>query len=840
MAGKVDRASLNFWKSDWFVGLAVGGVVLALGNAHLLQSLESKAYDLGVGMVAREASDRIAVIAIDRPSLDRIGAWPWSREVFAGMIEQLAGAQAKVIATTVPLAEPRRDPGLEYIRRLGELHRERQVASVAAAAEQAATVPVLDGRKQGEMKVGAGRASAFAPPVPSPVITTPLVPLVPEVPAADSFVALLAEAEASLDGDRRLAAAISNAGNVVLPVRFRWEIADGAGHAVASPLPAYLRASAVKLASNAKHALQPVQGIDTGVAEIFAAGSAAVGHVNLPRDADGVLRGVPLVLADADVALPALALQVAAKSLAFEPKEILTRPGETVRLGKQKIATDERTRLLSYFYRDSDGTAAFSSTSFFDILSGKVPVERFRDKIVLIGPTVVGFDDMLATPAAGTLPAVLVLAHAVSNIVSGHYFVAPAWGGWVEMGVFVLITLYLMFLLPHLSRLAGAGVGVAMLVLVLGVQMGLLVGLMMWVPLVLPATLLILGHLGLAAKRCLLAGEVAPASPAPAMFRAADVSVADVSVALPSALHRDTLVIERSPRVIPREEEKTLALDFSGNIPEMFGHYRVEREIGKGAMGLVYLGHDTRDNRQVALKTLALAQEFDADVLADVRERFFREAETVGRLEHPNIVRMFGVGEEWGLAYIAMELLAGQDLVSYTRPNALLPPATVASIIARVADALDYAHGHHVVHRDIKPANIMVDLASDQVKVMDFGVARITDASKTRTGMVLGSPSYMSPEQLAGKKIDGRSDLFSLGITLYQLCAGQLPFAGETMAKLMFRIAGEPHPDIRGIVPGMPACLVAVIDKALTKDPERRYQNGAAMAQDLRACLIEM
>jgi serine/threonine-protein kinase len=239
----------------------------------------------------------------------------------------------------------------------------------------------------------------------------------------------------------------------------------------------------------------------------------------------------------------------------------------------------------------------------------------------------------------------------------------------------------------------------------------------------------------------------------------------------------------------------------------------------------------------VAIKTMALSQEFDEEELKDVKERFFREAETAGRLTHPNIVTIFDAGEEHDLAYIAMEFLKGKDLVPYTKANNLMPLPRVLSIVARVADALDYAHQNHVVHRDVKPANFMYEPESDAVKVTDFGIARITDSSKTKTGMVLGTPSYMSPEQLAGKKIDGRSDLFSLGVTLYQLACGKLPFEGESMAQLMFKIANETHPDIRTVRPDLPDCLVAILDKALVKDADRRYQTGAEMARDLRACL---
>jgi serine/threonine-protein kinase len=269
----------------------------------------------------------------------------------------------------------------------------------------------------------------------------------------------------------------------------------------------------------------------------------------------------------------------------------------------------------------------------------------------------------------------------------------------------------------------------------------------------------------------------------------------------------------------------------------MLGRYQVEKELGKGAMGVVYLGKDPKIGRVVAIKTLALSQEFDADELKEVTERFFREAETAGRLAHPNIVTIYDAGEEHDLAYIAMEFLKGKDLVPHTKTGSLLPLKKTLSIVARVADALNYAHGNDVVHRDIKPANIMYEPESDGVKVTDFGIARITDSSKTKTGMVLGTPSYMSPEQLSGKKVEGRSDLFSLGVTLYQLVCGRLPFQGDSMAQLMFKIANEPHADIRTHVPDLPACVAAIVNKALAKDPESRYVNGEIMAKALRLCL---
>jgi eukaryotic-like serine/threonine-protein kinase len=231
---------------------------------------------------------------------------------------------------------------------------------------------------------------------------------------------------------------------------------------------------------------------------------------------------------------------------------------------------------------------------------------------------------------------------------------------------------------------------------------------------------------------------------------------------------------------------------------------------------------------------LALSSEFEGGELKDARERFFREAETAGRLQHPHIVTIFDAGEEHDLAYIAMEFLRGQDLVQHTQAGRLLPLAAVLRIGAHVALALDYAHQQNVVHRDIKPGNIMYDPVADTVKVTDFGIARITDASRTRTGLVLGTPSFMSPEQLAGQHIDGRSDLYSLGVTLFQLLTGSLPLRADSMAALMYQIANETPPDVRSLRPELPSGLTDILGKAMSKAPKDRYQTGAEFAQRLQ------
>ncbi len=288
-----------------------------------------------------------------------------------------------------------------------------------------------------------------------------------------------------------------------------------------------------------------------------------------------------------------------------------------------------------------------------------------------------------------------------------------------------------------------------------------------------------------------------------------------------------------SGKTVPTAPAKPQA---AGVQPERLGRYALEREIGRGAMGIVYLGRDTAINRLVAIKAIPLASEFSDAELVEARARFFREAETAGRLNHPNIVTIYDVGEEGGLAYIAMEYLKGHHLSDYARSNNLLEPRKVLDLTGRTAAALGFAHKQQVVHRDIKPANLMYDIATDILKITDFGIARLSGAGSTRTGIVLGTPSFMSPEQLEGRTVTGHSDLFSLGVSLFQLLTGQLPFTADSMTGLMQQIAEAPHPPLRAFRPDLPACVESVIDRALAKNPDDRYDSGAQMAAALDDC----
>ena len=276
--------------------------------------------------------------------------------------------------------------------------------------------------------------------------------------------------------------------------------------------------------------------------------------------------------------------------------------------------------------------------------------------------------------------------------------------------------------------------------------------------------------------------------------------------------------------------EKTVALSGPTQaMPRMLGRYEIKDEIGRGAVGRVFLGFDPKIARKVAIKTLNYNQ-FDSETLADVKARFFREAEAAGRLSHPNIVSIYDVGEQDYYAYIAMDYVEGKALNQFIDEEALLPVFEVYRVVADIASAMAYAHSCNVVHRDVKPANVIYNPSPFQVKVTDFGIARLIDDSKTSTGEILGSPLYMAPEQLAGSKVDVQADIFSLGVTFYQLLTGELPFKGENLAALTYEIIHGKHKNIRSVRKGLPASAARIINQALQKNPEERYESAAEMA----------
>ena len=832
------------WRADWFVGLLVVVAVIALHSfTDIFGALERRYYDFASTSGGKQPSDRIAVIAIDDQSIANIGRWPWPRDVHAKLIDQLAAAKAKTIVHTVFFFEPQVDRGLSYIREM------RAVLTKPAGA------PPSDS--------SGAQASTN-----------------------ERLEKIISEAELALDSDAILAASMKKAGNVLIPSVFVLGEPQGKSD---TPLPAYALKSTMDENSGfslpAMKSQQPIESIGSAV--------AGIGHLNQWQDVDGAVRQEPMLVNYFGKAVPSMALLAAMKSLNLAPSDIKLNTGESVQIGKLRVKTDEAAFMLPQFYKGKDSKPAFVTDSFFDVLNGKVPASKYADKIVVIGATAAGVGTIFPVPGNPALSPAETIAHITSSILSEHFIVQPGWGTWAAFVAFLVVAVYIIVALPRLSAGAAALITLTLFLVLLGLEFGLLAGAATWLKLVFPAAMLAIGHLALTTKRFLMteAGKIKADEESAetsrmmglalqgqgqldaAFDRFRRVPMADAvmgnlySLALDFERKRQfnkaESVYEHMATFNPNYKDVKAKLTRAKNLSEtvmlggggahpggtmlldggavekpMLGRYQVDKELGKGAMGVVYLGKDPKIGRVVAIKTMALSQEFDGDELVDARERFFREAETAGRLQHQNIVTIFDAGEEHDLAYIAMEFLKGKDLVDACKDGQLLPVPRVLSIIARVAEALAYAHRQNVVHRDIKPANIMYELESDTVKVTDFGIARITDSSKTKTGMVLGTPSFMSPEQLAGKKVDGRSDLYSLGVMMFQMIAGVLPFRGDSMAELMYKIANEEAPDIRMMRPDLPEELANLVALSVSKRPETRYQDGDQFAADIRAVLM--
>jgi serine/threonine-protein kinase len=830
----------NFWRADWFVGVLVVLVLFLLHKTTgVVETLENRFYDFGISQSNRKPSDQIAVIAIDDVSVANMGRWPWSRDVQAQLIEKISAGKPKAIINSIFYPEPQIEKGLPFLKKI------RQTIAAEASPSNAVLAAVDNIAQEGEL---------------------------------------------ALNADARLAQAFAQAGNVSGLVTFTSGEVRGRAD---KPL----RAGTLKSLINAPPGFgEPYAGILEPI-ELLGDQIELVGHGNKPADADGTVRSEPLLIDYYGQMVPSMALVAALKGLNLDTADVIVHPNDqVVQIGKLRIGTDDKATMRPFYYADRDNKAAFSHDSAFDVFSGKVPASKYAGKVVLLGPTAAGVGVEFPTPLGrrGMTP-VEQTAHVSASILSEHFVTTPLWAELVGALALLLVATYLIVFLPRLSAGNAAVMTGGAFAVMLIVSHFLLSRFSYWVLLMLPALMLLIGHLALTTKRFLWteAGKIkSDAASAEAnrevgmseqnsgqLDRAFDfyrrVPFSDALMANLSnlaldferkrqfnkaqAVYEHMASLDKTHKGLEAKLSRarnlsetvilggsgghaggTMLLDGGGIEKPMLGRYQIDKALGKGAMGVVYLGKDPKIGRVVAIKTMALSQEFEGDDLVDARERFFREAETAGRLQHQNIVTIFDAGEEHDLAYIAMEYLKGKDLTDNCKEGALFPIPKTLSIVERIAQALSYAHRQNVVHRDIKPANIMYDIESDTVKVTDFGIARITDSSKTKTGMVMGTPSFMSPEQIAGKKIDGRSDVYSLGVMLFQMLTGVLPFHGDSMAELMYKISNEEAPDIRTIRQELNEQVAHIVAKSLSKRPETRYQNGDDLAADLRLAIADL
>jgi len=774
---------------------------------------------------------KTTIVALDKASFEQQGQWPWSWSEVSRLIKRLNGAGVSSVGVMLPL---------DYSQTALKTKTQAQVLNKIKSAQRKpylSAVEAIDPDKQLEKTLKQSKYISLSVPYSSVYggkTNSNRIELIQNIePHALKFV------------------------KSSMPRYLRWTYngIDNPVYIDSLPLPLFMQAAQIGLHNS----------------------SFTMGGHKLQE---------PLVLPIEKLYYPSFELQTAALAMGVTPSSLKVLQDKGVKIGRRKIPTDIDFQFFPKLTRDKKGKLNIPYYSAADVLENRSTLRKLRNKAVIIGVTEKEGSGLDAT----TMSPVFWSGHVVNAIITNSYFTKPVWSSVLQRCLILAFTFYLL-LIPRRARgRLGLAVSTFVSIVLVNASLILLLTQSLWLSLLLPALFLFFAHLfltlhhhfsGVVAahkriaseanrklastllsqgkfdeafdylKKCVLNNEVMEdlyklglEFERRRQFNQA-LSVFDY-IGNKNANYRD--IAERKKRHVAIPEHNvlngaanpshssTLVLDNPQVERPILGRYQIEEVIGKGAMGTVFMGTDPKISRTVAIKTVAMSEEFEQQQLEDVKNRFFREAETAGRLHHPNIVIIYDVGEEHDLAYIAMEYVKGVSLDQYTHSNELLAINEVFVIGIALAEALDYAHSQNVVHRDVKPANMIYNRDSKIVKMTDFGIACLTDNSKTRTGMVLGSPSYMSPEQLAGKKVDGRSDLFSLGVALYQMFTGCLPFTADSMTALAYKIANEKPKSIRKIRSDLPTCLTRLINKSLEKEPKQRFQTGKALAEALRRC----
>jgi CHASE2 domain-containing sensor protein/predicted Ser/Thr protein kinase len=807
-----------------------------------LRFLEYRAYDWMSRFRHRESGIPVIIVAIDDSSLGKIGDWPWPRSDVADIINTLSTNGTHTLGVSILYRDEELNGGLVEIQNLKETIRKK--------------------------------------------------PLIGEKRTLNKIDQLLSETQSQLNHDNRLIAAVRTAHNVVLPLRLNLSEPDSEA---ATALSDWLKLNSIE--NSEKHIQQTLSPylpaflfgkplnkslVASDLRPPFAKlsrKSGALGYTNLVADPDNVTRSVPLLIRFQGREFLSFALQVAMKYFGANTRNV--RPDSSgLQIKHLHIPTVGHHQMLIDFNGQEKNIQKFAVS---DVLEGKIPAKVFRNKIVLLGITAEEFTPVYRIPGNARASAIEIMANAVENLVNRRHISRPAWTLALEVMILLYFAFFLLFVIPKVQPRIGMLIFTIFLLTWIGVAVGLFVTQGLWLRIVTPTLFALIGFALTGRKRLFeekidesveLNKSLGLSLQGQGMLDMAferfmkcpiqDKSVKELLYHLGLDFERKRMLnkalavynhilkagafkdikrrvtnlekIEQTLAMSPgqKKREITLFLGDSTTKPTL-GRYEIIKELGHGAMGTVFLGKDPSINREVAIKTINYA-DVETQQLAEVKDQFFREAEAAGRLSHPNIVTIYDVGEDHDMAYIAMELLQGQNLSEFCQKNKLLPIRRTLTVVASVAEALDYAHNQGVVHRDIKPANIIL-MENDRVKVADFGIARVMSSStKTQTGVIFGTPNYMSPEQVAGQKVDGRSDLFSLGVVLYEMLSAEKPFKGDSITTLMYAITNNSYTPLPEVAPKIPQRCVKLVDKLLRKEVSKRYQSAAQVVKQIRKC----
>jgi serine/threonine-protein kinase len=805
---------------------------------------ENRNYDFWVDRYRHAKEQPIAIVAIDEKSIRQFGDWPWPRSRVADLVHLISDQGAEALGICILYTQPDQSPGLLEIRAL-----------------------------KAQLSDPQWKAAG---------------------PAIDRLDGMLSEAESRLNQDDRLIAAIRRGRNVVLPIHIAMDPSAGSESAAPSGMLIINSLNATMLPTGSTEpplALARTIGTGSqaplavyGVLEPFealAGKAGAMGFMHLQEDPDGRVRSVPLLVDYNGRLIPALPFQLALKRVGGRLKDIavgLDLFGQPhLGIKHLDLGTDGAYRVLLHYDRGWTRQRLFSCAEIFN---GEINPAVFKDKIVLIGVTAEPVAQSYRVGSHDRASDVEIMANMLSGILATGRLLRPSWAKVLEIVVVLYFAFFIVTVIPRVNIRAGATILMFFLATWYAVSVGLLLGygykIEVLGPVVLAAGGFLLLRFTLAFRR-LRADKLEACKTlglsyqgqgmldmayekfvqCPVQDRTAKNLLYNLALDFErKRMFNKALDIYRHIRTagafkdVDQRSRRLTALDNTmvaggrGETPlrmgddsakPTFGRYEILREIGRGAMGTVYLARDPKINRDVAIKTLDYSEVEPAE-LAEVKTRFSCEAEAAGKLSHPNIVAIYDVGEEHDMAYIAMELLNGETLTRYCKKDNLLAIPRVLAVIAGVTAALDYAHNQGVVHRDIKPANIMM-LQDGRVKVTDFSIARVVDASRTRTGVILGTPNYMSPEQVNGKSVDGRSDLFSLGIVFYELLTGARPFKGDSLSAVLYAISNYAHTPLAQVASGIPDCVEAIVNRLLAKRATQRYASAAKACQDINACM---
>jgi CHASE2 domain-containing sensor protein/tRNA A-37 threonylcarbamoyl transferase component Bud32 len=776
--------------------------------------------------------NHIAIVNIDDKSIEQLGSWPWPRYLIAEMITILKENGAKLIALDMLYSAKEETQGLEEVRSL------RQA--------------IIDKDRLSEDE--------------------------------SWMLDRLEKIEEKLDNDRMLSQAVKESGNVILPVE--GSFGDYDTKVVSTP-GSFLQKNSLESPEtgwNLKN-LEPVNRLKTPFPEL-SENTHGLGHINSPPLERMAGRSHLLFIDYRGHIIPSMPFRLAIDYLDKQPDQVIT-PGREIRLTKPIVPTLKG----EIFIKFRGGKHSFPYYSFVDIWNVRKVPAVFRDKIVLIGYTGEGAPTV-NTPVDPQMPFSELRANITEDLITGRYLRRPSIMTYIEGILILLLCLFASAFQPQLSLINRTGMTVGLIFLVLLIGTISFATLNIWLNTVYTILALVTIYVVhsvrafLAKQKQLGLRETIETNrmlgltlQSQGLFDLAfekfrkvplDEAMKDVVYNLGLDYERKRMankavsvyeyILQKDDHFrdlkdrIPKlkkiigsvalggfDGKKTdkIVISDDTEIRPTVGRYEVISELGQGAMGIVYKAKDPKIDRLLAIKTIRFSDEFEETRLKEIKDRFYREAQISGQLSHSSIVAVYDVGEDYDLSYLVMELLTGENLKEYCEKESLLPLRRILNIVAQTADALDYAHRHEVIHRDIKPANIML-LENDNIKVTDFGIAKAVSNSKTKSGIVLGTPNYMSPEQINGDDLDGRSDIFSLGVVFFELLTGRLPFGGSSLANLFYQITHAKHPSPRQFSPRVPKPVEQILDKTLEKAPDQRFQRAGELAKYLKILIEKM